>query len=213
MDDTYLFHLSTSVTAVGSDERGRWIETEESILHPQGGGQPSDVGTIDGAAAVARSIDYAGVRYLRHYFEDQCPAFEVGQRVTMELDVERRMYHAALHTAGHLIDAVVTARGFVNRMGHHFPGEARVEFKARPLETLSPESVTDEVCRHIEAALPVQRVERDGERYIAIGSFEPGRCGGTHVRSTADLAEFTIRSLKVKKGVMRVGYDVAHRPL
>ena len=33
-----------------------------------------------------------------------------------------------------------------------------------------------------------------------------GPCGGTHVRSTADLCEYTVTGLRVKKGVVRVKY-------
>ena len=35
-----------------------------------------------------------------------------------------------------------------------------------------------------------------------------GPCGGTHVRSTADLCEYTVTGLRVKKGVVRVKYGL-----
>ena len=35
-----------------------------------------------------------------------------------------------------------------------------------------------------------------------------GPCGGTHVRSTADLGEYTVTGLRVKKGVVRVKYGL-----
>ena len=44
-------------------------------------------------------------------------------------------------------------------------------------------------------------------RIVGVADFECP-CGGTHVRSTKQVADFTVTGLRVKKGKTRVKYDI-----
>jgi Ser-tRNA(Ala) deacylase AlaX len=50
------------------------------------------------------------------------------------------------------------------------------------------------------------------ERIVVIDGVNEDPCGGTHVPSLGCLVGFSVRSVKVKKGVLKVGYDVDHAP-
>ena len=51
-----------------------------------------------------------------------------GQRVSTRVDRELRLRHAALHTAGHLVEAAGRDLGWELAGNNHFPGQARIEF-------------------------------------------------------------------------------------
>merc|ERR1740121_2808511 len=46
LDDTYLFEHAAVLLSVWEDGEKICVELDQTIFHPQGGGQPSDVGTI-----------------------------------------------------------------------------------------------------------------------------------------------------------------------
>jgi alanyl-tRNA synthetase len=56
----------------------------------------------------------------------------------------------------------------------------------------------------------VTATTNQGERRIVIDGYGEDPCGGTHVRRLGQLTGFAIRSIKVKAGVLKVGYDVSH---
>jgi Ser-tRNA(Ala) deacylase AlaX len=46
--DAYLRELDTEVTATGDVEGRPWAATADTVFYPEGGGQPSDRGTMGG---------------------------------------------------------------------------------------------------------------------------------------------------------------------
>ncbi len=121
------------------------------------------------------------------------PEFAVG-RVRARIDLEVRTAHAALHTAGHLIEAVGRAKGWEMVASNHFPGQARIEFQvpeadARLADPEGREAVTAELRAAVATAvaddLPVTaRYLPDGRRVVSLGALHSAPCGGTHVRGS-----------------------------
>jgi misacylated tRNA(Ala) deacylase len=108
-EDAYARAAEGSVVAVGEDG----IELDRTIFYPLGGGQPGDTGrlvTDDGrqVAITDTRKDKASGRHL-HIPAEDAPALVVGDRVTMEIDWERRHKLMRMHTLLHLICATVDA--------------------------------------------------------------------------------------------------------
>ena len=209
-ENTYDFTTSTRVTQTGSSDKGPWITLADNIFHPQGGGQPSDVGTVNGAQA----HPFKAPEETEHLVRLACEqTFAVGEEVTSAIDPELRRLHAALHTCGHVVDGFVRAMGFQHRVSNHFPGQARIEFdlgQEKPdLEQLA-RTVEERTRRAIDADHKVYAVERGNLRMVVIDGLNEDACGGTHVSSLSCLTGFSLRSVKVKKGILKVGYTVAH---
>lgn len=210
LEDTYQFSLETRVVETGESDRGPWVTLEQNIFHPQGGGQPSDRGTVDGADA----HPFRAPEAEEHVVRLGCAReFPVGAVVTSAVDPEARRRHAALHTCGHVVDGFVRELGFQHRVSNHFPGQARIEFAAGPdrpdLERMAA-TVEERTREAIEANRKVF-AEDDGERRVVTVDGLPGDpCGGTHVSSLGQLTGFALRSIKVKGGVLKVGYTVEH---
>ncbi|MEB0108721.1 hypothetical protein [Pseudomonas sp. MH9.3] len=211
LSDTYHYHASTSVCGVGTDDRGQWIALEDNLFHPQGGGQPSDCGWVnDKAVSFSRHQDGLVVLHV-----DTDHVFSVGERVDVSIDAELRKRHAALHTAGHMINWVLGEMGWIAKSGHHFPGESRVEFLAAqgalPVDDELKQKVEQRIQELILSGKDVKTWDEAGVRYCLIEGFDAMQCAGTHIDKTARLVEFQIKSLKLKKGVLRVSYDVNHQ--
>lgn len=214
LDDTYLTEIVTAVVRTDAGESGPALLLADNIFHPQGGGQPSDKGTVNGIPAVPRRHD--GAVLLDLHGEAEFPVPAVGDSVTVEIDRELRRLHAALHTAGHLIDALVRRHGLLHSGNIHFPGQARIEYhldgRAVDRESLAAELKVG-IEDAITARLPVTSTSDMGQRSITIEGLGSDLCGGTHVPHLGALEHVVIRSIKAKSGRLRVGYDARHADL
>ncbi|MEU7749232.1 hypothetical protein [Nonomuraea sp. NPDC049158] len=218
--DTYEEQAHTQVTAMGERDGAPWVAVEHCLFHPQGGGQPADRGWIDGHEIAPFRDHDSGLVVAVVSGGAARPVFSVGQPVEVRIDLPTRIAHAALHTAGHLIEAAGRAQGWVLAANNHFPGQARIEFTApQPdarLETPegredATETLRTEVARAIAQDLPVTwENDAEGHRVVHLAQLHSAPCGGTHVRSLGDLADVVLPTLKVKKGRIRVSYSAAH---
>jgi alanyl-tRNA synthetase len=224
MEDTYRFASSGVIVQVAEDENGRYAVLDRSIFHPQGGGQPSDTGVARGVArwpgadvTIARVLAPAGE--LRHY--GPFPAGCEGTTVELQIDGHQRMIHARLHSAGHVVAAVVESVMPECRAvkGHHFPGEAYVEFTGDRRETpemLSRVQSAVTKALHSGACLRVeiqQPPSADGDlnpsspvRLVSFGTQPPVPCGGTHVGCLSELAGVIVSRMHWKSRRLRVSY-------
>ncbi|GAA4634554.1 alanyl-tRNA synthetase [Actinoallomurus vinaceus] len=226
LEDTYLTAITGHVAATGGTaDSAAWVAVRENIFHPQGGGQPADRGWL-GECEVAPARDAETGLVVLHPRDDQGRTLgdlAEGDVVAARVDADLRLLHAALHTAGHLIEAAGRAQGWVLAGSIHFPGQARIEFT--PGETAASlagpedrEKAADRLRTRVASAiaddLPVTAEQDDeGRRVVRLGDLHAAPCGGTHVRSLADLADVTITAVKMKKGRVRVSYTASHRPL
>ncbi|MEV7086745.1 metal-dependent hydrolase [Streptomyces sp. NPDC093085] len=235
--DTYEEAARTQVVATGERDGAPWVAVEHCLFHPQGGGQPADRGWVAGheitpvrdhgsglVVAVASGDEAPPARPALPAFPalSALSALSVGQPVDVRIDLPLRTAHAALHTAGHLIEAAGRAQGWSLAANIHFPGQARIEFTAPcPDPRLdTPEgreeatgALRTEIARAVAENLPVTwEYDAEKRRVVRLGELHAAPCGGTHVRSLGDLAEVVLPTLKVKKGRIRVSYSATHTP-
>ncbi len=141
--------------------------------------------------------------------------FSPGQVVSLRVESPWRALGARYHSGGHLIAALAEKRfGVLHAVaGHHWPGEARVEFEcddALPGDVAA--ALSDDLVRAISANLPVCVVgDPYANRSVQIGDFAPVACGGTHVRTLSALYGISIEKARMKSGKLRVSYSVPDR--
>ncbi|MGP4002854.1 alanyl-tRNA synthetase [Streptomyces sp. 8N706] len=215
LDDTYAYDVETEVVSAGGHSGALRIALADNIFHPQGGGQPDDSGWVADVPVTPVRDGETGWVFLTPApgAGDTEASFAEGTRVRARIDDEQRRLHAALHTAGHLVDALVRPRGLRHIGNNHFPGQARIEYELNGVEIDKDglaESLTAELEKAIAEALPVTMGERDGRRTITIEGLATEFCGGTHVIHLGLLAEVTVRSIKAKSGRLKVGYAAQH---
>ncbi|TWI52555.1 Ser-tRNA(Ala) deacylase AlaX [Pseudomonas duriflava] len=179
------------------------IELDATPFHPQGGGQPSDTGSLG-------EVEVVQVRHeegrIVHYVTN---AIKPGRTIA-QVDENRRRLHTHLHSAGHLIGHIGEAFGWHPVKAHHWPGEGRIEFipgpEAQPLEAWMLLKRFEQL---VTEDLPVTiTLDEEGLREVRFGSFSPYGCGGTHVPSLGSLNSLSELALKEKKGRLYVHYDV-----
>lgn len=219
--DTYEGQARTRVAAVGERDGTPWVAVEHCLFHPQGGGQPADRGWLDGHEIVPVRDHASGLVVAVARGEAVLPDFSVGQPVEVRIDLPTRLAHAALHTAGHLIEAAGRTQGWVLAANNHFPGQARIEFTAPTPDTRldtpegreeATEALRTEVAKAMAEDLPVTwENDSEGRRIVHLAQLHSAPCGGTHVHSLGDLADVVLPTLKVKRGRIRVSYSATHR--
>jgi Ser-tRNA(Ala) deacylase AlaX len=220
--DTYLTDTEASVVASGeaADDGGTspWIAVSPNIFHPKGGGQPSDEGTVDGVPVAPERSDDGLVILTGDALSAR--QLSVGAAVHCSVDAEKRRLHAALHTAGHILGALGEARGWRHSGHSHFPGQARLDFdpEGHEDELATPElreAVRAELQTGMDQALASRgavtaSVDETGHRTVTIEGVNAEPCGGTHVRSLADLTNVRILDVKIKRGAIKVRYEAEH---
>ena len=171
-------------------------------FHPQGGGQPSDTGWIGDSEVIKVFHD---VEHVVHVVNAAVQTGETQARV----DATRRLLNTRLHSAGHLIGVCGERAGWIPSKAHHWPGECRVSFvPGNAPQPLQAQQVEEQLQRGIDADLPrLTRMEGD-QRFIGFGELPAHPCAGTHVSSLKQLKSVPILSIKEKKGVLTVRYDV-----
>ena len=236
--DTYLFKLGSTFIDKGTDDKGFFVVLDETIFHPQGGGQPSDEGTINGVPVVSLFEEKSrpeGTEWdegrIKHYLESRPePEWAIGDSASLEIDKDRRLLYAALHTAGHICAGVMRANhGYSAQTGaNHFPGEARVEFKLDGSSISDSDRLEVAVHRVVEEKRPISQAFEEAHsiyhapgrdpktRCITIKGLWQEPCSGTHLKDTGEAGMFSIRKVKSKsgkRGKVSVGYDATHLSL
>lgn len=230
-EDTYKFEDLATIDAVGKDENGHFIVLNQTLFHPQGGGQPSDQGTLQvGDVTIPIHRVKSADNTVRHY-TDKNYSFLIGQEGTSSLDQDMRLNHARLHTAGHLISNIIeNLTPHWNAVkGHHFPNECFVEFTSQNDKTDAPvmEQLIQEIETCIEADYSISMDQIAGNkvkelcstlkfsiphdqlvRIVRIGDFPFSPCGGTHVKSLQELKDLEITRIKIKNNTMKINYGI-----
>jgi misacylated tRNA(Ala) deacylase len=220
--DAYARRCEAVVTWLGDEG----VELDRTVFYPLGGGQAGDTGVLRLADGTALAVTDA--RKARR--DDATPddtlhvldpasgwreRLAVGTPVTAEIDWERRHRHMRLHTATHLLCAVV--RELVD--GCSITAEyARLDFAmTAPLDKaavqqgldelvarglpVSCEWITDDELRanpQLVKSMSVSPPLGFGRvRLVRAGDVDLQPCGGTHVRSSAEIG--AVRVTKIEK--------------
>lgn len=165
---------------LGKDD-DKVVIVDSTIFHPQGGGQPTDIGVITNDAGavfnvhmVRTSTDMQGVVLHFGRFKDAAVAFEAGDKVTQTIDAELRNLHSRYHTAGHVLGAAVRhlveshVENFDETKASHFPDAASCEFQGL-IEGKWKDPVQAKVDEYIAKDMPVEIDWWDEEDFKARG--------------------------------------------
>lgn len=94
---------------------------EETIFHPQGGGQPSDQGVIEFNDSIftVEKVSKNKDGTIQHFgkFQNKEKVFKNKDKVTLKIDKNFRILNVRLHSAGHLIDVAVRNIGLDKWIG------------------------------------------------------------------------------------------------
>ena len=223
--DAYIKETDATVTTV--EERG--VRLDRSIFYPTGGGQPGDTGLLRWDGGEAKVVDTAKADGgdVLHVLAPDAPRPAVGTKVHATLDWERRHLHMRMHTALHVMSAVIKGSVTGGQVG---ADKSRLDFNLEG-EVPTKEWVTEEVNKLIALDRPVtQQWVTDEEltsrpelvktmsvrppmgagrvRLLSIEGVDLQACGGTHVARSGEIGR--VECIKVEnKGKMNRRFIIA----
>lgn len=249
--DSYLKSMRTSVISCekaaapaatgkkkGKKDKGAAAEVykvvlADTVLFPEGGGQPADSGTVGGVAA-NRVDNENGVAV-----HSLAGPVEVGAEVEVVVDWERRWDHACQHTAQHLVTAVAVgqcgaetlswnlgAEGSYLELDRNFDPEAHLG----PLEALVNEKILAGLAVSPEwhgvqavndGSVPGLRKSSKAlpdsvtgpVRVLRMDGIDVNTCCGTHVKSLGHLQAVKFTKTERKKASTLVHFVAGPRVL
>jgi misacylated tRNA(Ala) deacylase len=234
-DDAYLAEIGAKVVHI--NERGGII-LERTIFYATSGGQPGDTGFFtrpDGSRiAIAATITGETKDEIIHVPGTGQAVPAAGEELSLAIDWERRYRLMRMHTACHLLTVICP---FPITGASVSEDDSRVDFDI-PDAGFSKEDVTAKLMQLVRADHPVfTRLITDEElaanpglvksknvrppsgtgriRLVCIGdnaSIDSQPCGGTHVRSTAEVGEIHIGKIE-KKGRENRRFRIRFGPL
>ena len=217
LEDFNLLTSPATVVDVTSEEGRDVVILDQTILYPQGGGQPYDQGTIESPTG---KFLVEEVRFIEGVVK-HIGTFEKGK------------LNGRLHSAGHVVDIAIHKLGleWVPVKGYHFPQGPYVEYKGTLNETerekikgdiervanefvkegkatvlrFMPKEEMKSVCYFVPDYLPADKPAR----VVMYGEFGIP-CGGTHVANVSDIKGITIPKVKLEGENIRVRYEITN---
>jgi misacylated tRNA(Ala) deacylase len=219
-EDSYLTSCEARVAAI--TEQGG-IVLDRTVFYANSGGQPGDTGALTTADGRALRVDNAvytdpAKSEIAHVPPPGAPSLNVGDTVTAAIDWDKRYARMRMHTALHLLSAVLPYPVTGGSVGD---AEGRLDFDI-PEAGLDKDAITQKLAEMIATNAPVRaRWISDAElaanpglvktmsvtppmgtgrvRLIEIEGLDLQPCGGTHVRATGEIGAVRVTTIE-KKG-------------
>ena len=208
-EDPYLKACEATVVAVSAEA----VELDRTVFYPLGGGQAGDTGKL-GPWRVIDTRKGGGGDSVLHVLETGANP-EPGMKLQIEIEWERRHHLLRLHTALHLLGAVVKAPVTGGRIAEdkaHLDFDIEMErlvkdeIEARLNELINSGRetrarwITDaELDARPELVKTMSVAPPRGEgrvRLLEIPGVDLQACGGTHVRNTAEIGRLVVARIR-----------------
>jgi misacylated tRNA(Ala) deacylase len=219
-EDSYLKDCEARVVGIQPDGG---IVLDRTVFYAASGGQPADRGTIttrSGAVIPIANVVFIdpGKTTIAHVPAPGSPLVAVGETVTAAIDWPSRHARMRMHTALHLLSAVLPYPVTGGSVGE---AESRLDFDI-PDAGVDKDAITQKLTEMIGTdAMVSSHWITDAEmqanpgliktmsvkppmgtgqvRLIEIAELDLQPCGGTHVRSTAEIGAVRVTQVE-KKG-------------
>jgi Ser-tRNA(Ala) deacylase AlaX len=222
--DPYLLEMEARVLSTGEDGRP-FALLEDTVLYPEGGGQPADRGTL-GSVAVLDVQKREGE--IRHYL---AAPVEPGI-LKLRLDWARRFDHMQQHTGQHLLTALAFDRFHWETTAFHLGEEVSdIELAVPGIASADLLRLEEAVAAEIRAARPVSAARVAPEdlpglkvrsrglpegfqgdvRLVTIDGIDVNTCGGTHLRTTGELEALKLLGTESLRGGTRLFFVAGGR--
>lgn len=205
-ENPYQTELDAAVAEVIGDE----VLLDATIIFSFCGGQESDKATINGISVLGSRME----GQLIYYTLPADHGLSVGDAVHMVIDWPRRLKLMRLHFAAELVLELVTRlMPSAHKVGAHIAeNKSRIDFKSEVNLSTIFDQILAEYNRIIAADLPIIKEYSDvatQRRYWKIDGFAQVPCGGTHVRTTAEVGYVTLKRERPGKGIERIEIRLA----
>lgn len=216
LEDSYIETFEATVQSCTKLEDGYAVVLDETYFYPEGGGQPSDLGSINGVAV--RDVYYYDDQII-HLLKAAVPL----EKVSCKIDWERRLDFMQQHLGQHILSRAFEIKYDANTIGFHIGEDyvtidldKKLEQEALDLvEDLSNQIVYE--SRFVDIltptakelkAMPLRKEPTVTEdiRVIRIEDFDFSPCGGTHLKTTSEVGIIKIKKSNNNNEGIRVEF-------
>ena len=222
--DAYLTTFEAQVVARMEVDRHPALALDRTAFFPTSGGQPSDLGQIDGLAVLA-------IQEQDGLIWHQLPGPLTAERVTGVVDWLRRWDHMQSHSGQHILSQALVVIAQADTVGWHLSASSltidldRVDLNEEDLE--QAEELANQIIqenRSISARLIApedvpglglrkQPPVNGSLRVVEISDFDRIACSGTHVKSTAEVGLIKILRAERRGDQTRIYFACGGRAL
>ncbi len=217
-EDSYLKTCEAVVVSAGD----AGVELDRTIFYATGGGQPGDIGTLSTADGRTVTIsdtikDRDSGRHL-HIPAEGSPALAAGDAVTCEIDWPRRYRLMRMHSALHLLCAVIDGGVTGGQIGEE---KSRLDFDLSDT-ALDKEAIEARLNQLVADAHPMSHrwitdaemaANEDLVRTMSVkppmgagrvrlmeidGGVDLQPCGGTHIANTSEIGALRVGKIENK---------------
>ncbi|KQX69011.1 MULTISPECIES: alanyl-tRNA editing protein [unclassified Paenibacillus] len=223
-NSAYVTEWQTDIHQMLEREDGYYVILKETAFYPHGGGQPCDVGHINGIPVLDVITEEDEVLHKLERLPDE-------SKVTCQLDWTIRFDHMQQHSGQHLLSAVCRDLYQAMTVSFHLGNDyATIDVEQPELTLNQLASIENEVNRQIylnnsivsyfitqEEVAQLQLVKQpkvtDHIRIVEIKGVEYNACGGTHVSSTGEIGMIKLLKAEKQKGNTRIYFLCGYRAL
>lgn len=214
LTDSYLREWDAVVSSID----GNKVLLDKSAFYPQGGGQPTDLGKI---TRLADGRMFNVVMVKKDGIELDAHGLAVGDKVRCALDWERRYKLMRMHTAAHILSAVINKETGTLITGNQLDvGKSRLDFNLEEFSRERMEAFVTSANKLIAAgakvsihympreqamkvphlfrlagALPPEVKEL---RIVKIGEVDEQADGGTHITDAKEIGRIELLDVQNK---------------
>lgn len=222
--DPYLCEAEARVLEVISKEHKVEVVLDKTTFYPEGGGQPSDLGFIDG---IPVTYVYEENEIIYHVM-DKAPSNSL---VKCKVDFHRRKDHIQQHSGEHLLSAAFFKLYNASNRGFHLGEDyVTIDIDLKEISEDMINAVEEMVNKYIYTNLPVttfftnkeksnklpmrKEVNLEGNvRIVNLGDIDYCACCGTHVVRTGEIGLVKIIKTEKNKGMTRVYFNCGERAI
>ena len=222
--DPYRTDFTATVVASTVEGDHRIVMLDRTAFYPASGGQPFDIGALNGFPVVEVTDRDEGIAHLVQ------GSLEVGDIVRGVVDWRRRFDHMQQHTGQHVLSAAFDRLHGAGTESFHLGAETCTIDLGReiPADAIaSAESEANQIVwedrpvhvRFVEAGdaakMPLRKeTGRTGTlRIIEVDGYDTSACGGTHVARTGAIGMIAVISTERFRGGVRVSFVCGGRAL
>jgi alanyl-tRNA synthetase len=225
--DSYTTHFEARLVDQAHVEGRPAVILDQSYFYPTGGGQPHDLGTLNGQAVLdvqTRPSDQAVLHIVEQALQ--------GADVQGQVDWVRRFDHMGQHTGQHILSrAFIEVRG-AQTVGFHLSNSTLTidvdqsdvpNTDLEAVEALANQIIAEN--RAVRAWFPSAEEWADlslrkisekvtgAVRVVQVEGFDLCACGGTHVAQTGEIGQIKIIRAEKNKQLTRVEFRCGGRAL
>ena len=221
-ENMYQTESSAYIIDIKTIDNKKYLVLDQTILFPEGGGQPGDQGTINDQKVV--SLKYKDNQVLHQINSGN---FEIGDQVNLKLDWDYRLKYMKIHSAGHLLHEILMKIDpiLIAQKGYHHDNAyliylGIIDQKNIPLiESKFDQYVSENqpiLCDYTDIdtlskdarSVPTNLPLHKKLRRLKIGNFPSMADGGIQVRSTGEIGNIKITKIEITGSQSTIYYQV-----